>query len=144
MLKYTRILEAFELWAQHNKEKNLFIQDYSSSGHENSSDEEWETTSDVSTDQEQPTEHHLQALDRNIIDDIGRRSIAALSNNAPDSLRDSNETPITHEDVAEVDEQFEGIVPVDEDTSVSNSANNGSNDVRVRPVSIAAPSKYIP
>lgn len=117
-----------------------FVQDHSSSGNTgSSSDEEWETTSDVSTDQEPFMENGGQPLDRNILDDIARRSVAALRNNdtddAEEPVEESDARNEANAGLAEEARESQNSAEGDESVNptVSSQGSNQSADVKTRP-----------
>ena len=98
------------------------------------SDEEWETASDVSTDPEQFMEQPLQPHDLDILDDIARRSVSALSSNARDNAEASNEEPMVQNDIADAAESADNM-PAEDGRNDAQSSVDASNipDVKVRP-----------
>ena len=71
----------------------------------------------------------MQPLDRSILDEIARRSVAALGNNAPVNPEGSNEEHIVQNDTP-AEEESGSTAPLEgnEDATVSN-----SGSVRFRP-----------
>ena len=97
-----------------------------------SSDEEWETTSDVSTDQEHILENFMEGVNHSLLDEIARRSIAALGSNAPDNLGGFNEESVDQNDIPAEDEFVAPPEEIGSATS-SNTGNDENYSVKFRP-----------
>jgi len=118
--------------------QNTFVvenEDWSSSDPMNSSsDEEWETLSDVSTDPELILDHVAQPLNLRILDDIGRRSVAALANGTFGIGEDLGEGASANTNGDAEEDPADRVIPEENlDSTSSNLDNDRNASVKFRP-----------
>ena len=99
-----------------------------------SSDEEWETLSDVSTDPELILDHVAQPLNLRILDDIGRRSVAALANGTFGIGEDLGEGASANTNGDAEEDPADRVIPEENlDSTSSNLDNDRNASVKFRP-----------